>query len=146
MASLQIRNGSWRVIYRYSGEQHFVTIGEADESEAQGVKARYEYLLRLLKQRLLSLPPGMDIVSFLRHDGKPAEIKSQSRSPDISFVRFRDGYLKTVGNGSVESNTLYTAKIHLTAELNNPVACNARGRESAGGRRPSLGRGTSLVS
>ena len=51
MASLQLRSGSWRVIFRYNGLQHFVTIGEVEETEAQGVKARYEYLLRLLKQR-----------------------------------------------------------------------------------------------
>jgi integrase len=113
MASLQVRNGSWRVIFRYRGSQHFVTIGEADEAEAQGVKARYEYLLRLLKQRLLTMPAGMDIVAFLRHDGKPPDADSEFNSPDITFARFRDGYLKTVGNGAVEGNTLYTSKIHL---------------------------------
>ena len=32
---------------------------------------------------------------------------------DITFAQFRDGYLKTIGNGSVENNTLYTSKIHL---------------------------------
>ena len=78
MASLQTRSGSWRVIFRHNGLQHFVTIGEVDETEAQGVKARYEYLLRLLKQRLLTLPSGMDIVTFLRHDGKPADATSES--------------------------------------------------------------------
>ena len=113
MASLQLRSGSWRVIFRYRGLQHFVTIGEVEEIEAQGVKARYEYLLRLLKQRLLTLPPGMDIVTFLRHDGKPPDTTSESGPPEITFAQFRDGYLKTIGNGSVENNTLYTSKIHL---------------------------------
>jgi len=73
VASLQERSGSWRVIFRFRGLQHFVTIGEVEETEAQGVKARYEYLLRLLKQRLLTLPSGMDIVTFLRLDGKPGD-------------------------------------------------------------------------
>jgi hypothetical protein len=35
VASLQIRRGYWRVIFRYHGLQHFVTIGEADETEAE---------------------------------------------------------------------------------------------------------------
>ena len=113
MASLQLRSGSWRVIFRYRGLQHFVTIGEVEEIEAQGVKARYEYLLRLLKQRLLTMPPGMDIVTFLRHDGKPPDTTRESSPPDITFAQLRDGYLKTIGNGSVEKNTLYTSKIHL---------------------------------
>ncbi|HEV8060091.1 MAG TPA: hypothetical protein VGP68_09470 [Gemmataceae bacterium] len=50
----------------YRGLQHFVTIGEVDQTEAQGVKAPYEYLVRLLKQWLVTLPPGMDILTFLR--------------------------------------------------------------------------------
>ena len=91
-----------------NGLQHFVTIGEVEEIEAQGVKARYEYLLRLLKQRLLTLPPGMDIVTFLRHDGKPPDTTPESGRPEITFAQFRDGYLKTIGNGAVEKNTLYT--------------------------------------
>ena len=113
MASLQLRSGSWRVIFRHKGLQHFVTVGEVEETEAQGVKARYEYLLRLLKQRLLTLPSGMDIVTFLRHDGKPADATAESSGPEITFAKIRDGYLKTIGNGSVENNTLYTSKIHL---------------------------------
>ena len=100
MASLQHRSGSWRVIFRYHGLQHFVTIGEVDETEAQGVKARYEYLLRLLKQRLLTLPPGMDIVTFLRRDGKHFRpLSSESDGPEITLAQLRDGYLKTIGNG-----------------------------------------------
>jgi integrase len=120
VASLQLRNGSWRVIFRYKGFQHFVTIGEVEEIEAQGVKARYEYLLRLLKQRLLSVPSGMDIVAFLRHDGKPPDTTPESSQSEITFVQFRDGYLKTFGNGALEQNTLYTSKIHL-AHLANTL-------------------------
>jgi integrase len=113
VASLQLRSGSWRVIFRYRGSQHFVTVGEVDQTEAQGVKSRYEYLLRLLKQRVLTVPSGMDIVSFLRNDGKPPDITSESGEPEITFAQIRDGYLKTIGNGAVEKNTLYTSKIHL---------------------------------
>jgi integrase len=113
MASLQLRSGSWRVIFRHRGAQHFVTVGEVDQVEAQGVKSRYEYLLRLLKQRVLTLPVGMDIVTFLRHDGKPPDTTTESGAPELTFAQIRDGYLTTIGNGSVENNTLYTSKIHL---------------------------------
>ena len=113
MASIQQRNGSWRVIFRYNGLQHFVTIGAVDQTEAQGVKSRYEYLLRLLKQRLLTLPAGMDIVTFLHLDGKPADATAESASPEITFAQLRHGYLQTIGNGAVENNTLYTSRIHL---------------------------------
>ncbi len=69
--------------FRYRGLQHFVTIGEVDETKAQGVKARYEYLLRLLKQRLLTLPTGMDVVTFLGHDGKPPKCARRIRPPRV---------------------------------------------------------------
>jgi integrase len=113
MASLQRRADSWRVIFRYHGSQHFVTIGEVGETEARGVKARYEYLLRLLDQRLLNLPPGMDVVTFLRHDGKPPKQDTATALPDLDFRSFRDEYLKTVGNGAIENNTLRTSRTHL---------------------------------
>jgi integrase len=99
-------------IFRFRGLQHFVTIGAVEESEAQSVKARYEYLLRLLKQRLLTLPSGMDIVTFMRLGGKPGDPTAES-SPEVTFGQIRDGYLKTVGNGAVEHNTLSTSKIQL---------------------------------
>jgi integrase len=120
VASLQLRSGSWRVIFRYHGLQHFVTIGEVEQVEAQGVKARYEYLLRLLKQRLLTLPSGMDIATFLRNDGKPPDATSEGDPSETTFAQIRDGYLKTIGNGAVENNTLYTSKIHL-AHLANTL-------------------------
>ena len=129
MASLQLRSGSWRVIFRFRGLQHFVTIGEVEETEAQGVKARYEYLLRLLKQRLLTLPPGMDIVTFLRHDGKPADATPESAQPEITFAEFRDGYLKTIGNGAVE-------KQHAVHVQDSPCPSGRHPRRAFPDRKP----------
>ena len=40
-------------------------------------------------------------------------LPAESAPPEITFAQLRDGYLKTIGNGSVEKNTLYTSKIHL---------------------------------
>ena len=54
----------------------------------------------------------MDIVTFLRLDGKPV-IRPLPLRPKVTFAQLRDGYLKTIGNGAVENNTLYTSKIHL---------------------------------
>ena len=98
MASLQLRNGSWRVIFRYKGLQHFVTIGEVEEIEAQGVKARYEYLLRLLKQHLLSIPSGMDVSTVLLHD-VCVERRLVGRGVEVANpkVRFATGSIKIVG-------------------------------------------------
>ena len=66
-------------------------LGEEAESKA----AQVDYLLMRLKQRLIELPPGIDIVEFVQFDGKPpADVqevppnRGNSRLPD-----FRDRYL-----------------------------------------------------
>src|SRR5947209_1168645 len=71
MASLQQRNGTYRFIFRHHGRQHFVAIGKVSLEEAEAKAAQVEYLLLRLRQRLIELPPGVDIVAFLRFDGKP---------------------------------------------------------------------------
>jgi integrase len=113
MASLQLRNQSWRIIFQYKNGQHFVTLGQIEEIDAQGVKARYEYLLRLIKQRILNVPAGMSIETFLLHDGKPPEYVSDKAPPQTTFAELRDSYLKTFSSGAIEASTLATAKIHL---------------------------------
>jgi hypothetical protein len=63
MASLQQRNGSFRFIFRYRGKEHFVTVGKVSREEAEGKAAQVKYLLMRLKQRLIDLPTGVDIVN-----------------------------------------------------------------------------------
>jgi integrase len=112
MAALQLRAGSWRVLFRYNRQQYSFPVGEVSEIEAHQWKAKVEFILMRIKQHLLDVPRGMDIVAFIRHDGKPPP--EQTAAPkETSFAEFRDSYLRTFGNGAVEKNTLYTAQIHL---------------------------------
>lgn len=71
MASLQQHNGSYRVIFRNRGKQHCVPIGKVSAEEAKAKAAQVEYLLLRLEQRLIELPPEVDIAEFVRFDGKP---------------------------------------------------------------------------
>lgn len=68
MAWLQCRNGSWRILFRYKGEQHTFWLDEVEEHEARAVGAKVDYWLMRLKQRLVDLPPGCSVVSFVQHD------------------------------------------------------------------------------
>jgi hypothetical protein len=70
MASLQQRSGTYRVIFRFHGKQHFVLIGRVSPAEAEAKAAQIEYLLMRLKQGLIGLPPGIDIAEFVQDDGK----------------------------------------------------------------------------
>jgi integrase len=113
VAALQLRNESWRFIFRFKGQQYFLTIGKVEEIDAQSIKARYEHILRLLKQHLLTLPAGMNICTFLQYDGKPPDSHAEPEKRQTTFAEFRESYVKTISNGAIEENTLDTTRIHL---------------------------------
>ena len=71
MASLQNRNGSYRIFFEYQRKQRVFTIGRVSEAEAKAKADQVDYLLMRLSQGLLAPPPGGDIVAFVRHDGHP---------------------------------------------------------------------------
>jgi integrase len=114
MASTQERNGSFRVTFRYRGKQHFFTIGRVTRAEAEAKAAQVGYLIMRLGQGLLALPPGVDVVDFVRHDGvipaagaMPATARGEPTLADL-----RDRYLETHGNGSLEHHTLRGIRRH----------------------------------
>ncbi|HLJ95037.1 MAG TPA: hypothetical protein VKU02_17810 [Gemmataceae bacterium] len=122
-----MRGKSWRVYLNYKGEQRTFTIAEVDAAEASLYKAQTEELLWLLNRKLISVPAGCTIEQFLFYRAKPPEAFPLPERHTI-FAKFRDGYLKTIDNGSVGNNTLYTTKIHaahLAATLGNNFTMNA---------------------
>src|SRR5262245_6901826 len=97
MASLQNRNGSWRVIFRFKGQWHAFTIGEVSPADAAVHKASAEELLRLLRRHLLDLPSGCTIEHFLFHRGKPPEhaIATANAKKELTLAELRDVYLQS---------------------------------------------------
>jgi hypothetical protein len=112
MASLQERNGSYRVIFRHHGQQHFLTIGRVSPQEAEAKAAQADYLLMRLKQGLIELPPGIGIAEFIEHDGKPpvANVATAGRKA-LTLATLRDRFLVTRATAN-EKNTLNTTGLH----------------------------------
>ncbi len=113
MASLQKKADSWYCQFMHRRQRHTFTIGKVDEIEARAVGAKVDYILMRLKQHLLDVPAGMDIVTFIQFDGKPPDDRREEEPRETPFAEFRDAYLKTFSNGAIEDNSLCTAKIHL---------------------------------
>jgi hypothetical protein len=112
-ASLQERNGSYRVIFRHQGRQYFVTIGVVSPQEAEAKSAQVGYLLMRIKQGLIEPPLGVGIAEFVEHDGKPPirlAVQSGERK-SVTLGTFRDRFLATRATRR-EKSTLYTAGIH----------------------------------
>lgn len=110
MASLQYRSGSYRVLFNYHGKQHAFTIGAVEEAEAHTKAAQVDYLLMRLRQGLIHLPPGLDVVEFLRFDGNPPETLA-AIPEQYTLANLRDRYLAT-HESSLEASTVYGIRLH----------------------------------
>ena len=69
-----------------------------------------------LKQRLIVLPQGTGIVSFVEHDGKPPDLGPRLPNAPrkaVTLGHLKEGYLTTHANGTLETNSLDTRKLHL---------------------------------
>jgi integrase len=116
MASLQERNGSYRILFCHHGKLHAFTIGKVKPDEAANKARQVDYLLMRLKQRLLVLPEGTDIVTFVEHDGKPPDIGptlADAPRQAVALGHLKDRYLTTHANGTIEANSLDTCRLHL---------------------------------
>lgn len=114
MAGLQERGGSYRVFFRFHGKQRTIPLGKVSKEEAEAKSAQVDYLLLRLSQRLIELPAGVDIVDYLRFDGKPAPAVGIGNAPvtkETTLAQLRDRF-RAVHSGAHEKNTLYTAQIH----------------------------------
>jgi integrase len=123
MATLQLRNGSYRVLFRHGGRRHTFTLGKVPEREAELTSANVDRILLRLEQGFLRLPPGVDVVEFVRNDGKDPEqpevagpagkAEAPAAPAAVTFREFKDRYLETHGNGAMEENSLATVRMHL---------------------------------
>jgi integrase len=113
VASLQFRNGAYRLLFQYNGRQATYTVGSVPLTEARQWKSRTENLLMRVEQRMLEVPRGVAITDFIRCDGKPPVDPAILIRKDTTLHQLTDGYITTVSNGAIEANTLATAKTHV---------------------------------
>lgn len=112
MASIESRNGSWRVIFRYNGDKRFFTIGEVSAADAAVHKASTEELLRLLKRDLVSIPSGCSIEDFMFHRGKPPEYAATSNGKhELTLGDLREAYFHSQEK-KLEQTTLDGIRLH----------------------------------
>jgi integrase len=116
---------SWRLcksgteataFFSYHGKLHAFTIGKVDQDETGKTAQQVDCLLMRLKQRLLVLPDGTDIVTFVEHDGKPPDNRptlAGAPRQAVTLGRLKDRYLSTHANGTIEANSLDTCRLHL---------------------------------
>src|SRR5271166_1418610 len=113
MAAIEERCGRYRIHFRWHGRQEKLALGKVSAEEAASKAAQVDYLLMRLKQRLIELPPDVDIVEFVQFDGKPPadlqEVSADSR--ELTLAGFRDRYMAT-HRDSLEDRTIEGIGLH----------------------------------
>lgn len=111
MASLENRNGSYRVVFRYAGRRFSSSLGTTRSTEARACVARLDDNLRRVELGLIAVPSGADIAAFLLSDGR---ISNRLSIPAVQTLdELFDCYFANVPSGSLEENTLYGMRIHI---------------------------------
>jgi len=110
MASLMRRGDRCYCQFVFQGKRHCFSLGPVAPDEANHKVNQVDYLLMRLRQGLLKLPPGVDIVTFLQFDGKPAEETPPPRGA-VTLGQLRDRYLE-VHAGSLEPTTITGMRLH----------------------------------
>jgi integrase len=112
MASLQRKSDTFYCQFCYLGKRYTVTVGKVSQDEANAFAGSVDLILLRLKQKLLSMPPGVSITDFVIHGGKVPE--AVAAAPEkTTFADFKKRYLDTFRDGAMEANSLDTVAMHL---------------------------------
>jgi hypothetical protein len=129
MATLEQRGNRFRVIFRYGKKRYAAALDADDRETAESLLAEVGVVLRKEKKGLLDLPAGADVARFVLSGGQvtvrantPPAPTAASAGPGLAtgpeptgtltLGPLRDRYVRTLGNGAVEANTLRTIRIH----------------------------------
>src|SRR4051812_13967405 len=114
MASLELRNQKYRVVFMYAGRKYGYSLDTCDRHTAEALRGGVEKTLMLIGQGAFDIPEGADIVTFVRHGGRPPTKTPETLAPArLSFTSFKSSYLDARSGGSMEVNSLATARMHL---------------------------------
>jgi integrase len=133
MASLERRGSRFRIIFRHAGRRYTHTLTTRDPSIAAGLKGGVERTLMLLDQKVLKVPEGVPVLTFIVGNGQveaplsqPAEETNITAAEDITLRELKERYVHTHSAGAMEQNSLDTVAMHLrhfikTFGVNFPV-------------------------
>jgi integrase len=112
MSSLEQRGtGQFHLIFRFGGRKFKKALKTTQTDVAEAARVRLDENLRLVSAGRLIIPEGADIPTFLLSDGK-LNGKPKVLAPLTLSALFQE-YRDHLPDGTMESNSLYTAKVHM---------------------------------
>ena len=110
MASLELRSGHYRIVFRFGGRKYHHSLGTTARQEAEALRDRLRANLHDLANGRSVLPPGADLALFLLSDGRVIE-KPEVRQV-ITLGGLSQQYCKAQA-ATLETDSLSTIAIHL---------------------------------
>ncbi|MCA9159220.1 MAG: site-specific integrase [Planctomycetales bacterium] len=111
MASLELRNENYRVVFRYGGQKFARSLRTSDQQQAVLALARLEDNLRRLELGTLAIRDGADIPTVLLSSGASQQRPSVKRVPLLGELL--DLYLGSIPDESLELGTVKMLGIHI---------------------------------
>ncbi len=104
-------SGQFHIRFRISSRKFKRSLKTKNESEAETRRVRLEETIRLVESGRLTVPAKVDLPIYLLSDG---QLKQPLAVPDTAKLEeLFDEYTESLPEGSMEANSLYTAKIHM---------------------------------
>lgn len=107
----QRSSGQFHLAFRFGGQRFKKALKTTQKDVAYAARVRLDENLRLVAAGRLVIPDGADIPTFLLSDGK-LNGKPMPPTP-LTLGKLFQEYLAHLPDGAMESNSLYTAKIHI---------------------------------
>ena len=116
MASIEQRGRKYRITFRFEGVKYSRAIDAPNERAAERTVALLERNLELIKERLLAVPPGVDLVQFLLSDGRvAAPVANGAAHPNpttLTLTKLFAVYFEALPEGNLEASTIQSMRIH----------------------------------
>jgi integrase len=111
MAGIRKKGDAYYCTFRFQGRRFYFTVGNVTKAQALAKGAEVDETLGLLERGRLTLPEGVALGDFVAAGGKVPVVSAR---PETTTARqLVDHYLATHANGTIEENSLGTAKSHL---------------------------------
>ncbi len=113
MAWIEQHGERFHVAFRIGDRRFKKTLKTADRRAADALAQRIDERLRLIEAGHIVLPDGADLVAYLMYDGRLEQTVSIEKKIGRTLGEIIPEYLTSTNQGSLESNSYGTLKIHL---------------------------------
>jgi integrase len=111
MAGVRKKGDAYYCTFRFQGRRYYFTAGKLSEDQARAKATEVDETLDLLERGRLAVPEGVSLEDFVASGGKVPVVSA--RPETVTARQLFDHYLATHANGTIEANSLGTARTHL---------------------------------